>query len=64
MKDDMKLDGFYQTLDEDIYYYPDFTFICDETRLHIDIEIDEPYSLPDKKPIHYVGIDEWQNESF
>ena len=39
----------------DIYYQPDFTFICKETGLHIDIEIDEPYNLKDKKAIHYIG---------
>lgn len=38
-----------------IYYQPDFTFICKKTGVHIDIEIDEPYSLKDKKAIHYLG---------
>lgn len=47
------------------YYYPDFTYICDRTNLHIDIEIDEPYSLIDKMPIHYIGSrDEARNEYF
>tara|TARA_R110002072_G_scaffold300962_2_gene479317 strand:+ start:1917 stop:3296 length:1380 start_codon:yes stop_codon:yes gene_type:complete len=39
----------------DIYYQPDFTFICEKTGVHIDIEVDEQYSLKDKKPIHYIG---------
>lgn len=36
------------------FYFPDFTFICNKTNLHIDIEIDEPYSFSDKKPIHHT----------
>jgi len=47
------------------YYYPDFTYICELTNLHIDIEIDEPYSFTDKTPIHYIGSrDESRNEYF
>jgi hypothetical protein len=46
-------------------YNPDFTFICKETDLHIDIEIDEPYTLVEKKPIHYIGSeDEGRNDFF
>lgn len=46
-------------------YYPDFVFICEKTNLHIDIEIDEPYSLIDKNPIHYINSnDEERNNCF
>jgi hypothetical protein len=34
-------------------FVPDFLYYDLETNLHIAIEIDEPYSLLDKKPIHY-----------
>lgn len=29
-------------------FKPDFTFVCPQTQIHIDIEIDEPYSLKEK----------------
>jgi hypothetical protein len=46
-------------------YNPDFTFICKETGLHIDIEIDEPYALKDKTAIHYIGgSDDERNQFF
>jgi hypothetical protein len=46
-------------------YNPDFTLICKQTNLHIDIEIDEPYSLSEKLPIHYLGSsDDNRNEFF
>ncbi len=35
-------------------YYPDFVYSCSDTNLHIDIEIDEPYTLDEKEPIHFV----------
>jgi len=34
------------------YYFPDFTFICRETGVHIDIEVDEPYAFRYNQPIH------------
>lgn len=37
-------------------YYPDFAFIDFDSKLFIDIEIDEPYSFFDKKPIHCKGV--------
>ena len=47
------------------FYYPDFTFICNKTGLHIDIEIDEPYTLLDKKPIHHIeSNDDVRNKFF
>lgn len=46
-------------------YNPDITLICPKTNLHIDIEIDEPYTLVDKKPIHYIDCgDDERNEFF
>lgn len=46
-------------------YNPDFTLICKQTNLHIDIEIDEPYSISEKLPIHYLGSsDDKRNEFF
>ncbi|SHG46966.1 hypothetical protein SAMN05444396_1185 [Flavobacterium segetis] len=46
-------------------YYPDFVFICEKTNLHIDIEVDEPYSLIDKTPIHYINSnDDERNNCF
>lgn len=46
-------------------YNPDFTLICDQTNLHIDIEIDEPYSFSEKTPIHFIGSsDDKRNEFF
>lgn len=40
--------------DEFNTYTPDFTLVCENTGLHIDIEIDEPYTFQDKKPIHHI----------
>lgn len=45
-------------------YVPDFAYVDAETGLSIDIEIDEPYSLPEKEPIHYVGEDMVRNSFF
>lgn len=45
-------------------YCPDITLICPETNLHIDIEIDEPYTLQDKKPIHFKTSDSSRNDFF
>ncbi len=41
------------------YYYPDYIIIIQN--IFIDVEIDEPYSLNDKTPIHYLGIDDYRN---
>lgn len=34
-------------------YYPDISFIDEPNKIFIDIEIDEPYELQTKSPIHY-----------
>lgn len=60
LKDLVKID--IQPLDR--IYFPDFVLICPKTDLHIDIEIDEPYSLEGKMPIHYKGADITRNDYF
>ena len=45
-------------------YVPDFAYINTTNGLCIDIEIDEPYTIPDGQPIHYEGIDDIRNEFF
>lgn len=45
-------------------YEPDFAFIDEASNLHIDIEIDEEYSIIDNKPIHYIGIDTKRDSYF
>jgi hypothetical protein len=47
---------------EDDIFYPDFVYVCSETGIHIDIEIDEPYTLNTKEPIHYKN-DEDENRN-
>ena len=44
-------------------YSPDFAYIDRSLNLHIDIEVDEPYSYSEK-PIHYIGKDELRNRFF
>ena len=43
------------------FFYPDFALI-DEYNLCYDIEIDEPYSLGDKTPIHYLQYIEFTSD--
>ena len=45
------------------WYYPDFVY-RDASGLHIDIEIDEPYSLATGEPIHCRGQDDYRNGFF
>jgi hypothetical protein len=45
-------------------FRPDFVFVDDKTGLHIDIEIDEPYSLTEKLPIHYIGSNDDERNSY
>ncbi len=46
-------------------FYPDFVYICQDTGLCLDIEIDEPYDYESKIPIHYKGgKDEQRNKYF
>lgn len=47
-------------------YIPDFAYIDPEVPLHIDIEIDEPYSFTTRQPLHYLGEpkDQQRNQFF
>lgn len=45
-------------------YEPDFAYIDEASGLHIDIEVDEPYSYDTWEPIHYIGKDDRRNEFF
>jgi hypothetical protein len=45
-------------------YVPDFVFADNDKKLFIDIEIDEPYVLENKEPIHYVGKDDYRDSFF
>jgi len=46
------------------FYFPDFAFICNKTGLHIDIEIDEPYSFIEKLPIHHTESNDNERNKF
>lgn len=45
-------------------FQPDFLIICKETGLHIDIEIDEPYSVDNGKPIHHNKSNDDERNGF
>ena len=45
-------------------FVPDFAYIDIKIGLCIDIEIDEPYALDSKVPIHYLGKDDSRNNYF
>ncbi len=47
---------------QDNFYYPDF--IYQDNHFFVDIEIDEPYSLPNGYPVHYQGVDNNRNMFF
>ena len=51
---------------KDKFYFPDFIYHNNQENNHffIDIEIDEPYSLPDGYPVHYQGVDNNRNMFF
>lgn len=44
-------------------FYPDIIYQNIENRIFIDIEIDEPYSLKNNKPIHYFHFDKENNRN-
>lgn len=46
------------------YYFPDIVIVDKISYLVFDIEIDEPYTLEDKAPVHYGNIDSARNEYF
>ncbi|MBD2021040.1 DUF559 domain-containing protein [Leptolyngbya sp. FACHB-36] len=47
-------------------YVPDFAYIDPALNLHVDIEVDEPYTHDTRLPLHYVGSakDDRRNEAF
>ena len=45
-------------------FVPDFCYIDQEKSIYIDIEIDEPYSIMSKEPIHFLGADDNRNDFF
>lgn len=47
-------EGFQPRDDKRNFFYPDIIAIDESSRLVFDIEIDEPYSFAQRKPIHYV----------
>ena len=54
-------------IDETYFYYPDILLI--HNNIYIDIEIDEPYSIDDEIPIHYIdkggySVDKDRNDDF
>ena len=42
-------------------YIPDFTYMDNDNKVYLDIEIDEPYSFKTKEPIHYKSSDHIRN---
>lgn len=47
-------------------YVPDFAYIDPSLNLHIDIEVDEPYTHDTRQPLHYLGAekDDRRNQFF
>lgn len=45
-------------------YQPDFVLVCKKTGFHIEIEIDEPYSTDNGKPIHHDESDDETRDDF
>ncbi|MBD2498333.1 hypothetical protein [Nostoc sp. FACHB-280] len=45
-------------------YSADFLFVEPNTNLHIDLEIDEPFTFETREPIHCVGMDDYRNQCF
>jgi hypothetical protein len=51
-------------LNHKVAYSADFLFVEPNTNLHIDLEIDEPFTLLTNQPIHCVGMDDYRNKCF
>ncbi|NMF62493.1 hypothetical protein DP113_34015 (plasmid) [Brasilonema octagenarum UFV-E1] len=45
-------------------YTADFLIVEPNTRLHIDLEVDEPISFATGKPTHCIGEDDYRNKCF
>lgn len=48
----------------DLHYTADFLIIEPTTKLHLDIEVDEPISFATGKPTHCIGEDDYRNKCF
>lgn len=44
-------------------YQPDIVYIDEETNLHVDIEIDEPYTLDKGEPIHFIDCQDGERNT-
>lgn len=49
-----------EDLNDSHYYYPDIAIIVNN--LYVDIEIDEPYTIESKMPVHCIGTDDFRND--
>jgi very-short-patch-repair endonuclease len=45
-------------------FVPDAAYVDKQSGLCIDIEIDEPYTIPERIPIHCIGEDDYRNSYF
>lgn len=45
-------------------YIPDFVYHDSDNNVFVDIEIDEPYALKTREPIHFIGKDDERNNYF
>ena len=45
-------------------YKPDYILVSDNKDVIIDIEVDEPYSFKESKPIHFIGKDDERDSFF
>lgn len=55
---------FINSIEDNSLLLPDYVFYNKEFNICIDIEIDEPYSMDSKSPIHYSKSDDNRNELF
>lgn len=48
----------------EVTYFPDFVLYEESYNIYIDIEIDEPYVSETGAPIHFIGHDDYRDNSF
>lgn len=63
-KDNIIIDSTSENVDYYEEYSCDFILFDKDFNIKIDIEIDEPYILDTREPIHYIGADDKRNEFF
>jgi hypothetical protein len=51
-------------LTTDGVFFPDYVYVSPKSGFHIDIEIDEPYTLAEGIPIHFAGCDDQRDFHF